>query len=104
MIEHIVLMKTKDRLSNEVLYRAAEGLKSMDKNIERVIKVLVGTNTSPGHKDLGYDFGLVVRFKIAADRDDYWVHPYHRKMEKEHISKYMKQVIVFDLEYKDEEL
>ena len=51
MIEHIVLMKTKDRLSNEVLYRAAEGLKSMDKNIERVIKVLVGTNTSPEHKD-----------------------------------------------------
>ena len=104
MIEHIVLMKTKGKLSNEALDRAADGLKSMDKNIEGIIKILVGTNTSPEHKDLGYDFGLVVQFKTVADRDNYLAHPYHRKMAKEHISKYMKQVLVFDLEYKDGEL
>ena len=103
MIEHIVLMKTKSRIRKEILDRAADGLKSMDKEIQGIIKILVGTNTSPEHKGLGYEFGLVVQFETTADRDNYLTHPYHRKMAEEHIGKHMDQVLVFDLEYEDGE-
>jgi hypothetical protein len=90
MIEHIVLIKFKDKLEeaqvDELIKRT---LNSKDK-IPGIIDIQQGRNFS--NRSQGYEIGLTVRFTDRNALENYGPHPEHQK-----IVSYLQELGVEDL-------
>ena len=98
MIEHIVLLKLKDGVTEEQIQAIADGLDKLKQVIPGLLDVSAGCNNSPEGKNEGFNYGFIVKFKDAAARDGYLPHPEHKYLAKTYIRPIVDDVLVFDYE------
>ena len=98
MIEHIVLLKLKEGITEDQTQKMMDGLEELKKVIPGMLEVSGGYNNSPEDKAEGFSFGFIVRFKDAASRDGYVPHPEHQNLAKTLVRPLVDDVIVFDYE------
>ncbi len=96
MIEHIVLLKLKDGVTEEQTQKMMDGLEELKKAVPGMLEVSGGYNNSPEDKSGGFTYGFIVRFKDAASRDGYVPHPEHQKLAKTLVRPLVDDVLVFD--------
>lgn len=76
---HVVSFKFKDSVTKEKIKEVEDAFQGLKKQISGIKKLSWGTNVSPENHDKGFTHGFVLTFKSDKDRDDYLVHPDHKK-------------------------
>jgi hypothetical protein len=98
MIEHIVLLKLKDGVSEDKMKALIAGLNELKKVIPGMLEVSGGYNNSIEDKAGGFNYGFIVKFKDSASRDGYVPHPEHIKLAQTLVRPIVDDVIVVDYE------
>ena len=98
MIEHIVLLKLKDGVSEDKMKALLAGLNDLKKVIPGMLEVSGGYNNSIEGKANGFNYGFIVKFKDSASRDGYVPHPEHIKLAQTLVGPIVDDVIVLDYE------
>lgn len=98
MIEHIVLLKLKEGVSEEQTQELMDGLSMLKDVIPGILDVSGGFNDSPEGKSAGFTYGFIVRFGDPAARDGYLPHPEHQNLAKTLVRPIADDVLVFDYE------
>lgn len=96
MINHIVLFKLRDGVTETQLKECLNAIKELKEKISGIIDVSGGFDNSPEHKNNGYNWGFQVKFKDKESRDNYVPHPEHQKVIQEYIVPIIEDVLVFD--------
>ena len=99
MIEHIVLLKLKEGVTEEQTQALLNGLIQLQQVIPGMLDVSGGYNNSPEGKSAGFTYGFIVRFRDAAARDAYVPHPEHQKLAQTLVRPIVEDVIVLDYEH-----
>jgi len=98
MIEHIVLLKLKDGVTEDKTKAMMDGINDLKKVIPGIMDVSGGYNNSPEGKAGGFTFAFIVKFKDAKSRDGYVPHPEHVKLAQTLVRPIVDDVIVVDYE------
>ena len=100
MIEHIVLLKLKDGVTEEQTQALHNGLIALKEKgtIPGIDSITAGYNNSPEGKNHGYNWGFIIRFTDEAARDIYLPHPDHKSLGQTFIRPIVEDVLVFDYE------
>ena len=98
MIEHIVLLKLKEGVTEDQTQKLLDGLNRLKETIPGMLDVSGGYNNNPEGKSGGFTYGFIVRFSDAAARDGYVPHPEHQKLAQELVRPIVDDVLVFDYE------
>lgn len=98
MIEHIVLLKLKEGVTEEQTQELVDGLNKLRDVMPGILDVSGGYNSSPEGKNAGFTYGFIVRFGDSAARDGYLPHPEHLKLAKTLVRPIADDVLVFDYE------
>jgi hypothetical protein len=98
MIEHIVLLKLKEGVTEKQTQELMDGLNRLKDVVPEMLDVSGGYNDSPEGKNAGFTYGFVVRFGDSAARDGYLPHPEHQKLAKTLVRPIADDVLVFDYE------
>jgi hypothetical protein len=98
MVEHIVLLKLKDGVTEDKTKLMMDGLNDLKKVISGMLEVSGGYNDSPEGKAAGFNFAFIVKFKDSASRDGYVPHPEHIKLAQTFVRPIVDDVIVVDYE------
>jgi hypothetical protein len=98
MIEHIVLLKLKDGVTQAQTQALHDGLVALQKkgSIPGITSITAGYNNSPEGKNHGYQWGFTMRFANEAARDFYLPHPDHKELGRTLIRPIVEDVLVFD--------
>ena len=96
MIEHIVLMKLKEGVTEAQTQELLDGLKKLKEMVPGMLEVSGGYDNSPESKNADFTYGFIVRFRDAAARDGYVPHPEHQKLAKTLVRPIADDVLVFD--------
>jgi hypothetical protein len=96
MVEHIVLFKLKPEATEEQKTAAIEALKGLQHQIDGILDLTCGRNSSDRSQD--YEIGLVVRFRDRVALEAYLPHPTHRSAVDQYIHPIRENVIVVDYE------
>ncbi len=99
MIEHIVLLKLKDGVTEAQVKALIDGLNELKKHIPGMMEVSGGYNNSPEGKNAGFNFGFIVRFKDTTARDSYIPHPNHQELARNLVRPIVEDVLVLDYEH-----
>lgn len=99
MVEHIVLLKLKEGITEDKTKAMMKGLNELKKVISGMVEVSGGYNNSPEGKSAGFNFGFIVKFKDNESRDGYVPHPEHIKLAQTLVRPIVDDVIVVDYEY-----
>ena len=99
MIEHIVLLKLKDGVTESQVRKLIDGLNELKKFIPGMMEVSGGYNNSPEGKNNGFNYGFIVRFKDPSARDLYVPHPKHQELAKTLVRPIVEDVLVLDFEH-----
>jgi len=76
MVEHLVLFKLRDGVTEQDKQAMREGLQALSGQISGIEHLACGEDFSGRSK--GYHIGLVVRFTSRAALEDYGPHPAHQ--------------------------
>lgn len=76
---HLVSFKFKDTASKEDIRKVEEAFAALPGTISQIASFEWGTNVSPEKHDKGFTHGFILTFRTEKDRDDYLVHPDHKK-------------------------
>ena len=76
---HVVAFKFKDSASKADIKKVEDAFRDLKGKISQIQSLEWGTNVSPEKHDKGFTHGFVLTFKTEKDRDDYLVHPDHKK-------------------------
>ena len=98
MIEHIVLLKLKEGVTEAQTKELLDGLKKLKNAIPGILEVSGGYDNNPEGKSAGFSYGFIVRFRDVAARDGYIPHPEHQKLAKTLARPIADDVLVFDYE------
>ena len=98
MIEHIVLLKLKEGVTEAQTQEMLDGLKKLKEVVPGILEVSGGYNNNPEGKSAGFTYGFIVRFRDVAARDGYVPHPEHQKLAKTLVRPIVDDVLVFDYE------
>jgi len=98
MIEHIVLLKLKEGVTEKQTQELMDGLRRLKGVVPGMLDVSGGYNDSPEGKSAGFTYGFIVRFGDSAGRDGYLPHPEHQKLAKTLVRPIADDVLVFDYE------
>jgi hypothetical protein len=96
MLDHIVLLKLKEGITESQLETMYQNISELKNKISGILSITYGTNNSPENLNQGFTHGFVVRFKDAEARNNYLPHPDHQRVAKEHIIPITEDVVVFD--------
>ena len=97
MIRHILLMKFKTSAKSdqiESMFRQFSELKTLINDIQSIEH---GENRNPEKLNKEYTHSALVTFSSALARDQYLIHPDHKKLEAVLLS-LLDDLIVFDIE------
>lgn len=78
-LRHVVMFKFKDSSQPSDIRKVEEAFASLAEEISLIRDFEWGTNNSPENLNQGLTHCFLVTFKSEKDRDDYLVHPEHRK-------------------------
>lgn len=98
MVEHVVLLKLKEGVTEEQTQAMMDGLAKLKEIIPGMMAVSGGYNNSPEDKNGGLNFGFIVRFSDISARDGYVPHPEHQELAKTLVRPIVDDVLVFDYE------
>ena len=76
---HVVAFKFKDTAAPADIRRVEEAFAALPAKIPQIASFEWGTNVSPEKLDKGFTHGFILTFRTEKDRDDYLVHPDHKK-------------------------
>lgn len=76
---HLVSFKFKDTAAPADIRRVEEAFAALPAKIPQIASFEWGTNVSPEKHDKGFTHGFILTFRTEKDRDDYLVHPDHKK-------------------------
>ena len=79
---HMVAFKFKPTATKEQIKEVEDAFLALKVTIPQITSYEWGTNVSPEKHDQGYTHGFILKFKTERDRDDYLVHPEHKKFGK----------------------
>ncbi|WP_338472451.1 Dabb family protein [Niallia sp. XMNu-256] len=97
MIEHIVLIKFKNQLSDEQLNGLIERTMALKDFIPGIIDIQQGRDFS--NRSKGYEIGLTVRFENQIALENYDSHPKHIEI-KQHLQELgVEDIIVVDFKF-----
>jgi len=99
MVEHIVLLKLKDGVTESQTRELLAGLNKLRSVMPGILDVSGGYNSSPEGKSSGFTYGFMVRFSDMAARDEYLSHPEHQKLAQNLVRPIVDDVLVFDYEH-----
>src|SRR5690606_8134056 len=94
-LRHVVLLKFKDSSTASDVTRIEEAFAGLAKKIPLIKDFEWGTNNSPENLNQGLTHCFLVTFKSEKDRDDYLVHPEHKKFV-EILKPHLDKVTVLD--------
>lgn len=97
VMQHIVLFKFKESVSQDDIKEIEEAFSGLKDSIDEIIGYEAGTNVSPEQLDQGFTHAFVVTFRDAAGRDKYLPHPAHKQFVKLLAGK-IDDVLVVDFE------
>lgn len=81
MVEHMVLFKLKDGVTDAQKQAMQEGLRALPSQISEIRYLACGEDFSGRSK--GYHIGLVVRFDNRAGVETYGPHPAHKAFSEQ---------------------
>jgi hypothetical protein len=81
MIQHIVLFKFKENLSNEVVENTIQKLRDLEHIVSGIRNFSVGIDYTG--KSKGYTIGLSGIYESKEHLQEYYVHPQHLQLVKE---------------------
>jgi hypothetical protein len=76
---HMVAFKFKPTATKEQIKEVEDAFLALKVTIPLITSYEWGTNVSPEKHDQGYTHAFILKFKTERDRDDYLVHPQHKK-------------------------
>ena len=96
-VTHLVMMKFKSGASSSQVDAFTEEFKSLEKRIPVITSFTTGLNNSPENLNRGFTHIYVLTFADTAARNEYLVHPEHKKFG-EYIGQtgILDEVFVFD--------
>ena len=80
MIRHVVLCRFRKDVSDAAVQQIFAALKSLQQQIDGIIAITAGRDSSPEGLQKGSTHGFTVDFVDAAARDRYLPHPAHQKV------------------------
>lgn len=95
-ISHVVLVSWKAGSGLRAEESVRPAIRGFVGTIPGVLAVVEGHSSSPEGLENGYDYGFVVTFASAADRDAYLDDPRHRPVA-EAIGAACERIVVFDI-------
>lgn len=98
MINHIVLLKLKSGTTKDHLKEMFDNLKFLKNIIPGIKSFSSGENVSPEDRKLGFTYGFIMTFEDEKSRDEYLVHPEHKKIGEKYILPIAEEILVFDYE------
>lgn len=96
MIEHIVLFRFKDEITDSTKATIVKELLSLKDKVPSIQSITAGKNFTDRSK--GFEYGLVVRFENRLGLDDYQVHPEHQRVIHEFIRPALADILAVDYE------
>jgi hypothetical protein len=81
MIHHVVLLRIKPRTSKAVLDKTFAAIGAMKKHVKGLKSFEWGPYSSTEGLNKGFNYGFVMTFTTAKERDNYLVHPEHEKVK-----------------------
>jgi hypothetical protein len=79
ILRHVVAFKFKEGTSAEDIKKVEDAFRNLKKTIPQIQSYEWGTNISPEKLDKGFTHGFILTFKTEKARDEYLVHPDHKK-------------------------
>lgn len=89
MIEHIVVFKVKDGLTDAQKEDVLNSIRSLKDRVPGIVDLQVGENFS--ERSQGFTHALVVRFVDRAALDGYLPHPAHQDVVQNHFLPYLDE-------------
>ncbi len=96
MIEHIVLFRFKDEITDSTKQTIVQELLKLKDKVPSILSITAGKNFTDRSK--GFEYGLVVRFEDRQGLDAYQVHPDHQKVIHELIRPALADILAVDYE------
>ena len=78
-LRHVVAFKFKADVTPDQIQKVQDAFKALKESIPQIKKLECGVNNSPEKLNKGCTHGFILTFKSEKDRDDYLVHPEHKK-------------------------
>lgn len=79
VLRHVVAFKFKDLATPDQIQEVVDAFVALKKTIPKIKKLEWGVNNSPEGHNKGMTHGFILTFASEKDRDDYLVHPEHKK-------------------------
>jgi Stress responsive A/B Barrel Domain len=96
MINHVVLVSWKSGQQAEAEAAVRPAIRAFPGTIPGIQSVAEGHSSSPEGLEDGHDYGFVLTFATAGDRDGYLDNPRHRPVA-EAIGRHAAKIVVFDI-------
>ena len=96
MIEHIVLFRWTEQVSEEAKNKVVMELRGLRNKIPGIVDLSCGANFSD--RAQGYTHGLVVRFGDRAALQAYGPHPEHQRVVQNFIKPIAADILALDYE------
>jgi hypothetical protein len=94
-LRHVVLFKFKDSSSAADIENVIKEFKALKGSIKQIKALEWGLNNSPEKLNEGLTHAFFLTFANEKDRDDYLVHPVHKKFG-DIVGKHIDKVVVVD--------
>lgn len=97
MIEHIVLFKMKQDVTDQQRTEFIEALKGLRQSVPGILELTAGRNLNQ-ERGQGYEIALLVRFDSKDALDAYGPHPAHQDVVQNYVVPWCENVLVADYE------
>lgn len=97
MIEHIVLFKMKQDVTDQQRTEFIDALKGLQQSVPGILELTAGRNFNH-ERGQGYEIALLVRFGNRDALDAYGPHPAHQDVVQKYVVPWCEDVIVADYE------
>ena len=95
VLRHVVTFKFKESASEAQIKEVVDAFRALKTKIPEIRAFEWGTNNSPENLNQGLTHCFLVTFSSEKDRDDYLVHPEHKKFV-EILKPHLDKVTVLD--------
>jgi antibiotic biosynthesis monooxygenase (ABM) superfamily enzyme len=96
MINHVVLLRLKEGVTEEQLNDCLNAIEKLKEKIPGIMEVSGGHDNSPEHKNNGFTWGFMVKFDSAENRDNYVPHPEHQKVVEKYVLPILADSLIFN--------
>lgn len=96
MINHVVLIKAKEGVSDEQVTEAYRDLEELKNILPGITGFKAGKNLSPENRAQGYTHGFVMSFADQDSLNAYLPHPEHSRAATK-LRECMEQILVIDI-------